>query len=92
MIDHRKLAPLAACGAIGLSIFCAVPASAAPGSPRWTVTSVSSPTNFAPGDQSGEDAYRVTVTNTGGVPSNGEPIAIVDELPEGEGLSLAGEA
>ena len=37
-----------------------------PQSPQWTVTSVSAPTNFAPGDQSGEDLYRVSVMNTGG--------------------------
>jgi hypothetical protein len=30
------------------------------------VSSVSSPTNFKPGDESGEDSYRVTVTDTGG--------------------------
>ena len=35
--------------------------------PRWTVTSVSEPTNFAPSDPSHEQYYyRVVVTNTGG--------------------------
>jgi uncharacterized repeat protein (TIGR01451 family) len=59
-------------------------------SPHWTVTSVSRPTNFKPGDQSGEDSYRVTVTNTGGAASDGTPIEITDELPEGLTLDPAG--
>ena len=57
-------------------------------SPQWTVTSVSAPTNFAPADESGDDLYRVNVTNTGGAATAGSPITITDELPEG--LRLAG--
>ena len=50
--------------------FALAPALArAEGAPQWTVTSVSRPTNFRPGDHSGEDSYRVTVTNTGGAPA-----------------------
>ena len=41
-------------------------ALAAETGPQWTVTGVSAPTNFTPGNASGEDAYRVQVTNTGG--------------------------
>lgn len=69
-----------------LLAFAAVPAVALRGSPQWTVTSVSRPTNFAPpGSQgyTGDDAYVVTVTNTGSAPSDGTPIVITDELPEG---------
>ncbi|MGH2878646.1 MAG: hypothetical protein ACRDK4_03435 [Solirubrobacteraceae bacterium] len=55
--------------------------------PQWTVSSVSRPTNFAPGDESGDDGYVVFVTNTGGSPTDGSPITIGDELPAG--LSFA---
>jgi hypothetical protein len=35
------------------------------GVPQWTVTGVSMPTYFPPGVESGEDVYKVLVTNTG---------------------------
>ncbi len=41
-------------------------ALAVSGSPQWTVTAVSAPTNFAPNDESGDDSYKVIVKNTGG--------------------------
>jgi hypothetical protein len=68
-----------------LTAWAAAPALAATGGPQWTVTSVSRPTNFAPGDQSGDDSYRVAVTNTGGASSDGSPVTITDELPMGPG-------
>ena len=77
--------------AAGLAVclaFAPAPALAVPGSPQWTVTSVSAPTNFAPGQETG--AYTVTVTNTGGASSDGSPIAISDELPAGLSLDSAG--
>jgi uncharacterized repeat protein (TIGR01451 family) len=83
-------AAVLACGVIGLSAFAAVPAVAITPSPQWTVTSVSRPTNFALGDESGEDAYKVTVTNTGGASTDGSPITITDELPAGLSLAPAG--
>jgi uncharacterized repeat protein (TIGR01451 family) len=57
--------------------------------PQWTVTAVSGPTNFAPGDESGDDIYRVTVKNTGGASSEG-PVSVTDVLPEGLTLDPAG--
>jgi hypothetical protein len=69
-------------------MFNAVSALAANQSPRWMVTSVSTPTNFVPGDASGEDAYRVQLTNAGGASSDGSSVTITDELPLG--FSLAG--
>jgi uncharacterized repeat protein (TIGR01451 family) len=48
--------------------------------PRWTVSSVSRPTNFAVGAT--EDSYVVLVTNTGGAVSEGS-VTITDELPAG---------
>ena len=58
--------------------------------PKWTVTAVSSPTNFAPGDVSGDDVYKVTVMNTGGAASNGSPVTVTDTLPEGLTLDRSG--
>jgi hypothetical protein len=77
-------------GVAGLLAFAAVPALAIAPGPQWTVSSVSRPTNFAPGDKSGEDSYEVTLTNTGGSPTDGSPITITDELPEGISLGPAG--
>ena len=73
-------------------VFLALMASSAHAetpTPQWTVTSVSAPTNFAPGDESGEDVYRVVVTNTGGAESDGEPVTITDVLPAGLTLDRA---
>jgi hypothetical protein len=56
---------------------------AASGTPQWTVTSVSRPTNFAPAGTPGENEYVVEITNTGDAASDGSPITITDELPEG---------
>ena len=56
-------------------------ALAVTGPPQWTVTAVSTPTNLVPGDEKGNQSYDVTITNTGGAPSNGEPVTITDTLP-----------
>jgi uncharacterized repeat protein (TIGR01451 family) len=64
--------------------------SALADNPAWTVSAVSSPTNFAPDDHSGADSYYVVVTNTGDAPSNGEPVTITDALPAGLTLAAAG--
>ena len=58
-------------------------ATAEAASPQWTVTAVSGPTNFAPGSESGPDVYVITVVNTGGAATDGSPITVFDELPEG---------
>ena len=58
-------------------------ASAVAATPQWTVTVVSAPTNFAPGSKGGSDAYIITITNTGSAASDGSPITVFDELPEG---------
>jgi uncharacterized repeat protein (TIGR01451 family) len=64
-------------------------ASASAG-PQWTVTAVAAPTNFAPGDQSGNENYTVIVRNTGDAPSDGSTVTIVDTLPGGLTLDAAG--
>ncbi|HTC60921.1 MAG TPA: hypothetical protein VK691_12505 [Solirubrobacteraceae bacterium] len=50
---------------------------------------MSTPTNFKPGDETGEDEYKITVINTGGAASNGA-VTIADTLPEGLRLDHAG--
>jgi hypothetical protein len=57
--------------------------------PRWTVSSVSSPTNIDPAAGPGEDSYQVTLTNTGDASSEG-PIEITDEPPAGLALDPVG--
>jgi uncharacterized repeat protein (TIGR01451 family) len=73
----------------GLLTFATSPALAVESVPQWTVTAVSAPTNFKPGSV-GEDLYRVTIQNTGGANSNGEPVTITDELPDGLTLASSG--
>ncbi len=68
----------------------ATPAFGAANPPQWTLTAVSMPTNFTPENETGEDTYRVTLTNTGGAASGGSPISIADQLPAGLSLAAAG--
>jgi hypothetical protein len=49
----------------------------------WTIESASSPTNFAPGDETGDDRYVLTVVDTGGGPIDGNSVEIGDTLPSG---------
>ncbi len=72
--------------ALYMPAFGASVAQASTASPQWTVTATSRPTNLKAGDKNGEDAYIVTLTNSGGASSDGSPVTITDELPEG--LSL----
>src|ERR1700678_4296623 len=58
-------------------------ASGVSGSARWRILSVSNPTNFKPGDQSGADSVVVMVTNVGSGASDGSPVTISDVLPAG---------
>ncbi len=74
---------------LALLAFAAVPALAQAEGPQWTVTSVSVPTIFKAGSE-GEDYYRVAVTNTGGASSDGEPVTVTEELPEGLKPAAAG--
>ncbi|HEY5286408.1 MAG TPA: hypothetical protein VIJ50_04820 [Solirubrobacteraceae bacterium] len=61
-------------------------ASAAPAyaqNPVWAISSSSSPTNFAPGDETGDDKYVLTVLDAGGGSDAGSPIEVGDTLPTG---------
>jgi uncharacterized repeat protein (TIGR01451 family) len=65
-------------------------AGAATPSAAWSIRTIAEPTNFVPGDSSGTDIYRVLVTNTGSLPSNGEPVTITDTLPEAVSVQNVG--
>ncbi len=86
-VASRTLAGALVCAA---GLLWASPAFADETAPHWTVTSVSRATNFKPGDETGDDSYLVKVTNTGTAASDGEPVEVIDELPEGVSLAPAG--
>ena len=89
MSAMTRFAGVLAAGLVGVLTFAAAPALAVSGRPQWTVTAVSLPTNFSPVAKPGEDAYKVTVANTGGASSEG-PVEVTDELPQGLSLDAAG--
>ena len=66
-------------------------ADAATPAPAWDIQSISAPTNFLPGEASGEDRYQVFLTNSGSKPRTDQsPITITDTLPKRLGVkSLA---
>jgi uncharacterized repeat protein (TIGR01451 family) len=74
-----------------VGVLCVVAGSsfAVGGGVQWTVTSVSGPTNFVAGDESGDDEYQVVVKNTGEEASSGT-VSITDALPVGLVLDRAG--
>jgi hypothetical protein len=73
---------LALAGAI-LMFCCLVAVPAYASEPGWTISSASSPTNFAAGDETGDDSYVLTVVDNGEGVSDGSPIEIADALPGG---------
>ncbi len=87
----RQARRLTLLGILTIAALAFLVGSAAAASPaQWTVTAVSSPTNLTPGDLSGDQSYQVTLTNTGGTPSDGSPVTITDELPQGVSLASSG--
>jgi hypothetical protein len=75
---------------LGSLLLAAPAARAAQPVPAWSIQSITAPTNFEPGDESGKDGYLVFFTNSGGAPTEevegtGEhvPITIVDTVPAG---------
>ncbi len=58
-------------------------AGAATAAPAFSITSIVSPTHLLPGDESGLTTYAVTVTNIGGMPTDGTSITLTDALPAG---------
>jgi len=59
------------------------PASASAAAAVWAISSASSPTNFAAGDETGDDTYILTVVDSGEGSANASPIEVADTLPGG---------
>jgi hypothetical protein len=90
-VGRARVAGFAALCCLALTGMAPVRASAEEfPSPKWTVTAVSTPTNFALGDKTGVDHYQVLITNTGDASSDGSTITIADTLPAGLTLDPAG--
>lgn len=87
-----RLRALAVVGsiALGACLPCTAAAKAPAPAPAWTITSVSEPTNFAPGNHSGQDHYAVTAINMGGAATNGSQITVTDTLPARLTLNRSG--
>lgn len=88
-MNHRLFALAAVLSAGAVLLSASSVAAAAPG-PGWTITSVSYPTNFTPGDSSGDEKYEVIATNVGGAPTDGSPVTVADTLPAGLTLAASG--
>jgi hypothetical protein len=71
---------------LGLAAPLTPAALAAPPAPAWSIQALAGPTNFEPGDESGEARYEIFLTNSGGTASDASPIEIVDTLPAGLGV------
>jgi uncharacterized repeat protein (TIGR01451 family) len=90
-IDHVRVGGALGVLAAGVLLLAPSLAGAEAPAPRWTISSVSVPTNLNPSAGPGEDRYKVLITNSGGASSNG-PVTITDELPEGLTLDSRGAA
>lgn len=96
---RRILAGATASSAAILMLAPQAGASVTP-SPAWTITSVSEPTNFAPGSGTPNQCvgssqpppcYVIVATNSGGAATDpSKPITITDALPAGVTLGAAG--
>jgi uncharacterized repeat protein (TIGR01451 family) len=69
--------------AVLVGALIASPASAAEPAPAWSVSSLSTPTNFVPGDSGGNYSYDIRVANSGGKVADGTDVTITDTLPAG---------
>jgi uncharacterized repeat protein (TIGR01451 family) len=87
----RHLAVGAVLAAAAVLLLIAPAAVADAPAPAWNITSVSLPTNFAPGStySSSGDQYLVTVTDLGAAPISGQ-VTVTDTLPAGVTLDSQG--
>ena len=70
-----------------LALFVPTTSAAGPAA-AWRISSLATPTNFAPGDTAHRHSYEVIVTNVGAEETDGTtPVMITDTLPEGVALS-----
>ena len=86
----RHFGSLVALVAIAMSLLCAATVSAAEPKPGLTVSSLPTPTNFAPGDQTHKYSYDIRIANLSTVPTDGSDITITDTLPKGVPLKEIG--
>jgi len=83
-MSMRKALPLLT---LALCLAAATSSSAATPAPAFDIQSIAAPTNFLPGEDSGEDRYQVSITNSGGAPTKASStITITDTLPKGLGV------
>src|SRR5665213_2084366 len=75
----RKAMPAALGVLVAFFLFSGAPCAFAAGSPVWSITSVHSPTNIAPGSTA---RYLLVVSNVGTAPSDGA-MTVTDSLPPG---------
>lgn len=66
-----------------IALWGSTSAEAAAPAPAWRIHSVAVPTAFEAGNMSGQDFYEITVENSGGASTNGNPLTITDTLPAG---------
>jgi hypothetical protein len=85
MISRRTnlVGALTAAAIALMGALAAAPAPAASLAPALSVSSLATPTNFVPEDESGDYFYEVRVANGGGAATDGSPITITDRLPAG---------
>ena len=69
-------------GLLGGATCSVTQASGAEYAPAFSVSSLTGPTNFPPGDSSGTGKYDIRVVNIGGAPTT-SPITVTDTLPAG---------
>lgn len=80
-VTFPRRATLAVVAALCVALTGPGIAAASTAAPAWTITSYAAPTNFAPGDLSGNNTYTLRVTNSGGAPTAPGPIVITDNVP-----------
>jgi hypothetical protein len=68
---------------LALALALAAGAGAAALAPAWSIQTLAVPTNFVPGDDSGQSLYEVTIANSGAAATDGSPVTITDTLAAG---------
>jgi hypothetical protein len=84
VIRGHRVARLTLSLSVAAFVFTLAPGTASAAvapAPAWQIESFAEPTNFAPGDVSGDDIYVVTATNSGSLPTDGSNAEITDTLP-----------
>ena len=89
-VRRIALSAAAAAGLLVVGVGVGQAAAAVAPGPGYLVESISSPTVFLPGQ---ENTYKLTVTNSGSLASNGTPITVLDTVPAGMTVtSVQGES